>query len=78
MVKAVGLTPGGLHRVPESGLGESRGSPSAVQKSAGGIVGRREFAEGPNGMEWRVGHGSRGQEAAENPVLSGLSCGSEG
>ncbi len=37
-VKAVELTPGGLHRVPESGLGRSRGLPIAVQKSAEGIV----------------------------------------
>ncbi len=36
--KAIGLTPGGLHRVP-LGLRELRGSPTAVQESADGIVG---------------------------------------
>jgi len=36
--KAVELTSGDLRRVPESGLGEPRGSPTAAQKSAEGIV----------------------------------------
>ena len=47
-LKAAGLTPGGLRRVPESGLRGPRGSLIAVQESAEGIVGER-FPEGPNG-----------------------------
>jgi hypothetical protein len=39
-VKAAGLTSGGLLRVPEPGLREPRGSLSAAQESAEGIVGR--------------------------------------
>ena len=63
--KAVGLTPGGLHRVPETGLGEPRGDLSAVQKSAEGIVGggnepgrspevspRRRPERSPQGVNW--------------------------
>lgn len=37
--KAVELTPGGLRRVPVTGLGKPQGGPSAAQKSADGIVG---------------------------------------
>jgi|tagenome__1003787_1003787.scaffolds.fasta_scaffold20697874_3 hypothetical protein len=37
--KAVGLTSGGLHRVPATGLGPLQGGSTAVQKSAEGIVG---------------------------------------
>ena len=37
-LKAVGLTSGGLRRVPESGLGIPRGVLIASQKSAEGIV----------------------------------------
>ena len=37
--KAVGLTPGGLRRVPETGLGKPQGGLSASQESADGIVG---------------------------------------
>ena len=38
-VKAVMLTPGGLHRVSNSGLRGSRGPLTAVQESAEAIVG---------------------------------------
>jgi hypothetical protein len=37
--KAVGLTSGGLPRVPEAGLSDPQGSKIASQKSAEGIVG---------------------------------------
>jgi len=65
-LKASGLTSGDLHRVPEPGLRESRGPPTAVQKSAEGIVGggnepeaargeprRPHPTEGPNGAPAR-------------------------
>ncbi len=39
VVKAVRLTSGDLHRVPESGLGKSQDFLTAVQKSAEGKVG---------------------------------------
>jgi hypothetical protein len=47
--KAVGLTSGGLRRVPDEGLGESRGFSIAAQESAEGVVGLRCQIEGPNG-----------------------------
>lgn len=47
--KAAELTSGGLRRVPEPGLREPRGTLIAVQKSAEGIVGGDEAAEGLNG-----------------------------
>jgi len=47
--KAVGLTSGGLRRVPATGLGPSQGGLTAVQKSAEGILGGKRAAEGPNG-----------------------------
>ena len=50
-VKAVGLTPGGLHRVSQTGLREPQGTLNAEQESAEGIVGGRKHIEGPNGME---------------------------
>ncbi|MEX3946016.1 hypothetical protein AB4Y44_42265 [Paraburkholderia sp. BR10937] len=40
VVKAVGLTPGGLPGVLESGLSSPQGLLIAVQESAEGIVGR--------------------------------------
>jgi len=54
-VKAVGLTPGGLQRVSETGLREPQGTLTALQESAEGIVDERKLIEGPNGMERRVG-----------------------
>ena len=50
-VKAIELTPGGLHRVPESGLREPQGTLNGMQESAEGIVDERERIEGLNGME---------------------------
>ena len=50
-VKAVELTPGGLHSVSETGLREPQGTLNAVQESAEGIVSERKRTEGPNGME---------------------------
>jgi hypothetical protein len=47
--KAVGLTLGGLRRVPATGLRPSQGGLTAAQKSAEGIVGGKGAAEGPNG-----------------------------
>jgi len=47
-LKAAGLTPGDLRRVPESGLRGPRGPLIAAQESAEGIVGEW-FPEGPNG-----------------------------
>jgi hypothetical protein len=38
-VKAVGVTSGGLRRVPATGLRPSQGGPTAAQKSAEGVVG---------------------------------------
>ena len=38
-MKAVELTPGGLHRVSKTGLREPQGTLNAVQESAEGIVG---------------------------------------
>ncbi len=43
VVKAVGLTSGGLCGVLESGLNSSQGLLSAVQESAAGILGRRRL-----------------------------------
>jgi hypothetical protein len=43
VVKAVGLTSGGLPGVLESGLNSSRGLLIAVQESAAGILGRRRL-----------------------------------
>ena len=48
-MKAVELTPGGLHRVSKTGLREPRGTLNAVQESAEGIVDERERIEGLNG-----------------------------
>ena len=50
-MKAVELTPGGLHSVSKTGLREPQGTQNAVQESAEGIVDEREHIEGPNGME---------------------------
>ena len=47
-MKVVGLTSGGLYGVPDSGLRQSRGGLTAIQKSAEGIV-PAEGGEGPNG-----------------------------
>ena len=47
--KAVGLTSGGLRCVPATGLRSSQGDLTAAQKSAEGIVGGSDAAEGPNG-----------------------------
>jgi hypothetical protein len=47
--KAVELTPGGLRRVSESGLRGPKGTLTAGQESAEGIVDERERIEGPNG-----------------------------
>jgi hypothetical protein len=47
--KAVGLTSGGLRRVPDEGLRKPRGFPIAAQESAEGVVGLRCQIEGPNG-----------------------------
>ena len=54
-MKAVGLTPGGLHCVSKKGPREPQGTLNAVQESAEGIVDERELIEGPNGKEWQVG-----------------------
>ena len=48
-VKAVGLTPGGLHCVSKTGLREPQGTQIAMQESAEGIVDERKLIEGPNG-----------------------------
>lgn len=48
--KAVELTPGGLRRVSETGLREPKGTLTAMQESAEGIVDEREPIEGLNGM----------------------------
>ena len=53
--KAVELTPGGLRRVSETGLRGPKGTLTAGQESAEGIVDGRERIEGPNGEERRVG-----------------------
>ena len=53
--KAVELTPGGLHRVSETGLREPQGTQIAMQESAEGIVDERKLIEGPNGMERQIG-----------------------
>ena len=45
--KAVELTSGGLRRVPGTGLREPRGSLTASQKSAEGIVGKGSLCRRP-------------------------------
>jgi hypothetical protein len=47
--KAVGLTPGGLQRVSETGRREPQGIQIALQESAEGIVDEQKPIEGPNG-----------------------------
>ena len=48
--KAVELTPGGLRRVPETGLGKPQGGLNATQESADGIVaGGNEPVRRPEG-----------------------------
>ena len=54
-MKAVKLTPGGLHCVSKTGLREPQGTLNAVQESAEGIVDERKLIEGPNGMERQIG-----------------------
>ena len=54
-MKAVGLTPGGLHCVSKTGLREPKGTLTTMQESAEGIVDEQELIEGLNGMEWQVG-----------------------
>ncbi len=54
-MKAVELTPGGLHCVSKRGLREPQGTLNAVQESAEGIVDEEKLIEGLNGMEWQEG-----------------------
>ena len=67
--KAVELTPGGLHRVPEGTGGTARG-PDRDAGVSRGYVGVWERIEGPNGTERLVGRASRGWKAAENGPMS--------
>ena len=51
---------------------------TAAEKSAEGIVGGAESAEGPNGWKWQVERRSRAGQAAENPAGAGLRTGAKG
>ena len=69
--KAVGLTPEACVVVPIRGLGGPRGTPSAAQESADGIVG------GGNEPEHRKAHPTEGPNGSprgdERPVETGIS-----
>jgi hypothetical protein len=74
-VKAVDLTSGGLRRVSATGLRPPQGGPTAVQKSAEGIVGGTSFAKGPNAGRT---HGCGDLEPAKRPNSRYLAFGATG